>query len=77
MAAGLRVDDQQHGLRDIAALLRSVALCGADNKREHEMSLQINSRYVCRLSCLRRKEVFILCLPGCVSVGKMLGPVLK
>ena len=44
MIAGLRVDDQQRGLRDAAALLRSLSLCGADNKQEHEMSLQINSR---------------------------------
>jgi len=56
MIAGLRVDDQQHGLRDIAALLPFFSLCGADNKQEHEMSLQINSRYICRLSCLLRKE---------------------
>jgi hypothetical protein len=56
MIAGLRVDDQQHGLRDVAALLRSMSLCGAGNKQEHEMNLQINSRYMCRLSCLLRKE---------------------
>jgi hypothetical protein len=38
MIRGLRVDDLQHGLGDVAALLRSMSLCGADNKQEHEMN---------------------------------------
>ena len=54
--AGLCVADQQNGLCDVAALLRSMSLFGADNKQEHEMSLQINSRYICRLFCLLLKE---------------------
>jgi len=70
MIAGLRVDDLQHGPRDVAALPRSMPLCGADNKQEHEMSFANKFEvHMPPFLFTALRKVLILCLPGCISVG--------